>query len=110
MLDDVDRALYGDFATYLPDQLLAKMDTSTMAHSLEARSPLLDKQVIEYAARIPTAMRLKGYTTKHLLKRLAARYVPEEVIYRRKQGFPAPMSQWVFEDEFGEAMWLPMTS
>lgn len=93
--DDVDRALYGDFATYLPDQLLAKMDTSTMAHSVEARSPLLDKQVIEYAARIPTALRLKGYTTKHLLKRLAARYVPEEVIYRRKQGFTMPVGEWL---------------
>ncbi|WP_372624421.1 asparagine synthase (glutamine-hydrolyzing) [Falsiroseomonas sp.] len=93
--DDVDRALYGDFVTYLPDQLLAKMDVSTMAHSVEARSPLLDRQLVEYAARIPTSLRLKGYTTKYLLKRLAERYVPRKVLYRRKQGFVMPAGQWL---------------
>ncbi len=93
--DDVDRALYGDFATYLPDQLLAKMDTSTMAHSVEARSPLLDTALIEYAARIPTSLRLKGYTTKYLLKKLAERYVPREVLYRRKRGFVMPADHWL---------------
>lgn len=71
--DEVDRALYGDFATYLPDQLLTKMDVSTMAWSLEARSPLLDLSLIEYAATIPTALRIKGYTPKYRLKRLAER-------------------------------------
>ncbi len=93
--DDVDRALYGDFNTYLPDQLLAKMDVATMSCSLEARSPLLDKALIEYAAKIPTHLRLKGYTTKYLLKRLTARYVPPEVIYRRKQGFIMPLTKWL---------------
>jgi asparagine synthase (glutamine-hydrolysing) len=93
--DDVDRALYGDFKTYLPDQLLAKMDVSTMAHSVEARSPLLDRDLIEYAARLPTSLRLKGYTTKYLLKRLAERYVPREVLYRRKQGFVMPAGSWL---------------
>ena len=92
--DDVDRALYGDFNTYLPDQLLAKMDTSTMAHSVEARSPLLDKSLIEYAAQIPTDLRIKGFTTKYLLKKLAERYVPHEVLYRRKRGFVMPVSDW----------------
>ncbi|GJG86383.1 hypothetical protein tb265_15640 [Gemmatimonadetes bacterium T265] len=93
--DDVDRALYGDFATYLPDQLLVKMDVATMAHSLEARSPFLDRALIEFAARIPTAVRLKGYATKYLLKRLAERYLPHDVIYRRKRGFVAPVGQWM---------------
>ncbi|MBD2329612.1 asparagine synthase (glutamine-hydrolyzing) [Alkalinema sp. FACHB-956] len=93
--DDVDRALYGDFSTYLPDQLLTKMDVSTMAFSLEARSPLLDKTLIEYSARIPTDLRIKGFTTKYLLKRLATRYVPAEVIYRRKRGFVMPASAWL---------------
>jgi asparagine synthase (glutamine-hydrolysing) len=93
--DDVDRALYGDFTTYLPDQLLAKMDVSTMAHALEARSPLLDHRLVEYAARIPTALRLRGYTTKYLLKRLAERYVPREVLYRRKRGFVMPAADWL---------------
>jgi len=93
--DDVDRALYGDLVTYLPDQLLAKMDVSTMAHSVEARSPLLDTALIEYAARIPNELRLKGYATKYLLKRLAERYVPREVLYRRKRGFVMPASSWL---------------
>jgi asparagine synthase (glutamine-hydrolysing) len=93
--DDVDHALYGDFSTYLPDQLLTKMDVSTMAHAVEARSPLLDLDVIEYAARLPTSLRLRGYTTKYLLKRLAERYVPREVLYRRKRGFVMPASEWL---------------
>ncbi|MGH7654206.1 MAG: asparagine synthase (glutamine-hydrolyzing), partial [Gemmatimonadaceae bacterium] len=75
-VDDSDRALYGDFCTYLPDQLLAKADRASMAHSLEARSPLLDRALIEYAATIPTSVRLKGFETKHVLKKLAERYVP----------------------------------
>jgi asparagine synthase (glutamine-hydrolysing) len=94
-IDDVDRALYGDFSTYFPDQLLAKADVSSMAHSLEARSPLLDTELIEFAATIPTAMRLRGWETKHLLKRLASRFVPREVLYRRKRGFVMPASRWL---------------
>ena len=99
--DDVDRALYGDFKTYLPDQLLTKMDVSTMAVALEARSPLLDKNLIEYAATIPTNLRIKGYTTKYLLKKLASRYVPKEVLYRRKRGFVMPTSNWMQGDLMG---------
>ncbi len=94
-VDDVDRCLYGDLASYLPDQLLTKMDVSTMAHSVEARSPLLDTALLEYAARIPTSLRLKGYTTKYLLKKLAERYVPRDVLYRRKRGFVMPTSDWL---------------
>ena len=94
-LDDADRALYGDFTTYLPDQLLAKADRASMAHSLEARSPLLDRALIEYAATIPTSIRLKGFETKHVLKTLAERYVPRSVIYRRKKGFVMPASRWL---------------
>src|SRR5581483_10743303 len=70
--DDVDRVLCLDFKTYLPDQLLTKMDVSTMAHSVEARSPLLATELIEFAARIPASLRLRGYNTKYLLKKLAA--------------------------------------
>ncbi|MBI3568262.1 MAG: asparagine synthase (glutamine-hydrolyzing) [Gemmatimonadetes bacterium] len=94
-LDDIDRALYGDFNTYLPDQLLPRADRASMAHSLEARSPLLDTALIEYAATIPNDMRLRGFETKHLLKRLAARFVPREVLYRRKRGFVMPASRWL---------------
>ncbi len=93
--DDVDRVLYNDLVTYLPDQLLTKMDVSTMAHSVEARSPLLDTALIEYSATIPNDLRLRGYTTKYLLKRLAARYVPSGVLYRRKRGFVMPTASWL---------------
>ncbi|MEK6611363.1 MAG: asparagine synthase (glutamine-hydrolyzing) [Gemmatimonadota bacterium] len=94
-LDDVDRALYGDFSTYFPDQLLAKADVASMAHSLEARSPLLDTEMIEFAATIPTDIRLRGWETKYLMKRLAAKFVPREVLYRRKRGFVMPASRWL---------------
>ncbi|MHB8838058.1 MAG: asparagine synthase (glutamine-hydrolyzing) [Gemmatimonadaceae bacterium] len=93
--DDVDRALYGDFCTYFPDQLLTKGDVASMAHSLEARSPLLDTEMIEFAATIPTALRLRGWETKHLLKRLASRFVPRDVLYRRKRGFVMPAARWL---------------
>ena len=92
---DTDRALYGDLTTYLPDQLLVKMDVSTMAHSVEARSPLLDTRLLEFAASIPAAQLTRGFTTKYLLKRLAERYVPREAIYRRKRGFVMPASDWL---------------
>jgi asparagine synthase (glutamine-hydrolysing) len=95
---DADRALYGDLRTYLPDQLLVKMDVSTMAHSVEARSPLLDTRLLEFAATIPVEQLTKGYRTKYLLKRLAERYVPREVLYRRKRGFVMPASRWLRED------------
>jgi asparagine synthase (glutamine-hydrolysing) len=93
--DDVDRALYGDLATYLPDQLLAKADVSAMAHGLETRSPFLGRELLEYAATLPTSLRLKGWTTKYLLKRVASRYVPPEALHRPKQGFVIPASQWL---------------
>ncbi len=93
--DDTDRALYGDFSTYLPDQLLVKADRASMAHSLEARSPLLDTALIEYAATIPTSIRLKHFQTKYVLKKLAERYVPRSVLYRRKKGFVMPASRWL---------------
>ena len=93
--DDVDRALYGDLTTYLPDQLLAKADVSAMAHGLETRSPFLGREMVEYAATLPTALRLRGWTTKYLLKRVAERYVPHDVLYRRKRGFVMPASNWL---------------
>ena len=93
--NDVDRALSGDFSTYLPDQLLTKADRASMAHSLEARSPLLDTALIEYAARLPSALRFQQFETKHILKRVAAQFAPRDVIYRRKRGFVMPASAWL---------------
>jgi len=96
--DDVDRALYGDATTYLPDQLLAKSDVSAMAHGLETRAPFLGRELIEYAATLPTSLRLRGWTTKYLLKRVAERYVPRDVLYRPKRGFVMPASRWLRGD------------
>jgi asparagine synthase (glutamine-hydrolysing) len=96
--DDVDRALYGDATTYFPDQLLAKADVSAMAHSLETRSPFLAREVIEFAATLPTSLRLKKWTTKYLLKRVAERYVPAEALHRRKRGFVMPAADWLRGD------------
>lgn len=93
--DDVDRALYGDLTTYLPDQLLAKADVSSMAHGLESRAPFLARELVEYAATLPNALRLKRFTTKYLLKRVAERYVPTAAIRRRKRGFVMPISLWL---------------
>jgi asparagine synthase (glutamine-hydrolysing) len=96
--DDVDRALYGDLTTYLPDQLLAKADVSAMAHGLETRAPFLSRELLEFAAMQPTSLRLRGWTTKYLLKRVAERYVPREALYRPKRGFVIPISRWLRTD------------
>ena len=96
--DDTDRALYGDLTTYLPDQLLAKADVSAMAFGLETRSPFLAREIVEYAATLPTSLRLHHFHTKYLLKRVAERYVPHAVIHRRKRGFVIPASRWLRTD------------
>ena len=69
-----------------------------MAHGLETRSPFLGREILEYAATLPTSLRLQGWTTKHLLKRVAERYVPTEALQRRKQGFVIPASDWLRGD------------
>lgn len=92
--DLVDKALDVDVQTYLPDDLLVKMDIATMAHSLEARSPFLDHKVMELVARLPATFKLKGLTTKHLLKRLAQPLLPPELLARPKRGFSVPLELW----------------
>jgi asparagine synthase (glutamine-hydrolysing) len=91
----VDRMLYTDLMTRMPDHLLVILDRMTMAHSLEARSPLIDHRVVEYAASIPAELKLKGNTLKYLLRKLASRYLPKELVYREKQGFAFPLGLWM---------------
>ena len=98
----VDRVLQTEIATLLPDMFLVKSDAATMAYGLEARSPLLDTDLMELAARIPASTKLRGWTTKPLLKRLAERYVPPEVLYRPKHGFTVPTGAWM-RGELGAA-------
>jgi asparagine synthase (glutamine-hydrolysing) len=90
----LDAVLLTDQMTYLPDDLLVKVDIASMANSLEARSPFLDHKVIEFAASLPENLKMRGFETKYLLKKLAARLVPREVIYRRKMGFGVPIGSW----------------
>jgi asparagine synthase (glutamine-hydrolysing) len=85
--DLVDRMLFTDLMTRMPDHLLVIVDRMSMAHSLESRSPLIDYKVVEYAASIPAEIKLKGRNLKYILKKVAARYLPKELINRRKQGF-----------------------
>ncbi len=94
----LDAALLTDQMTYLPNDLLVKVDIATMANSLEARSPFLDHKVIEFAAALPASMKMRGFQTKSLLKKVAARLVPRDVVYRKKMGFGVPIGKW-FRDE-----------
>jgi asparagine synthase (glutamine-hydrolysing) len=91
----VDGAMLTDLMTYLPNDLLVKVDIASMANSLEARSPFLDHKLIEFAASLPESMKLRGFGTKSLLKKVAARLVPKDVIYRRKMGFGVPIGRWL---------------
>ncbi|MBI4353709.1 MAG: asparagine synthase (glutamine-hydrolyzing) [Candidatus Omnitrophica bacterium] len=93
-LDAVDAALAVDTAFYLPTDLLVKMDIMSMANSLEARSPFLDHHVVEFAARLPSSMKLRRLTSKALLKRALAGLLPDETLHRRKWGFAVPISAW----------------
>src|SRR5262249_49320395 len=90
----VDAALLTDTMTYLPNDLLVKMDIASMAVSLEARSPFLDHHVMEYAASLPEKLKLRRLTTKHLLKRVLKKLVPEENLTRSKMGFGVPIGYW----------------
>jgi asparagine synthase (glutamine-hydrolysing) len=94
-LGPVDRLLETDVVTYLPDDLLAKMDIATMANSLEARSPFLDHEVVEFAAALPEGLKVGPVGQKRLLKRLARRLIPTENIDRPKMGFGVPVGRWL---------------
>ena len=91
----VDATLLTDIMTYLPNDLLVKVDIATMATSLEARSPFLDHHVIEFAASLPEKLKLRGLTTKYLLKRVLKELLPAENLKRRKMGFGVPIGQWL---------------
>ncbi len=90
----LDATLLTDQMTYLPNDLLVKVDIATMANSLEARSPFLDHKIIEFAASLPESLKMNRFRPKSLLKKVAARLVPSEVIYRRKMGFGVPVGRW----------------
>lgn len=92
--DIVDRTLQYYTRIYLPDGILAKVDRASMMNSLEARAPLLDIEVADFARRLPHDCKLRGGTTKYLLKKAAARVLPAEIIHRKKKGFGSPIGPW----------------
>jgi asparagine synthase (glutamine-hydrolysing) len=94
--DDTAHALmYLDFVTYLPEDILAKVDRTTMAVALEARAPLLDYRVVEYAFRLPLSMKLRGGEQKWLLRQVLRQYLPEALVDQPKRGFGAPVDGWL---------------
>jgi asparagine synthase (glutamine-hydrolysing) len=100
----LDRMLYVDTNTWLPDDLLIKADKMTMANSVELRVPLLDHKVLEFAARLPRKMKINGWKMKHLPKKALKSRVPREILSRRKAGFPVPFDGWL-RTAFRE--WIP---
>jgi len=91
----VDRMLWYDNRTYLPGDLLVKIDIASMHCGLETRSPLLDHEVIEYCASLPVNLKVNNRVGKYLLKKLAERYFPKDFVHRRKMGFAIPVSDWL---------------
>ncbi len=93
--DPLNQALWLDFVTYLPDNLLVKVDRGTMLASIEARAPFLDRQVLELVLPAPSALKVRGFTTKAILKQAARGLVPANVIRRRKRGLSVPVARWL---------------
>jgi asparagine synthase (glutamine-hydrolysing) len=91
---DVDRTMQFYLRLYLPDDILVKVDRASMAYGLEARAPFLDIDVVNFVRRVPSAFKLRGRTTKYLLKEAARSLLPPEIIDRRKKGFGVPIGQW----------------
>src|SRR5207249_6908237 len=90
----LSRVLHANFTSYLPDDLLVKTDRCTMANSLEARSPFLDRELTEYAAALPDDMKLRGQRTKIILREAFADLLPPAIDQRGKMGFGVPLGAW----------------
>jgi asparagine synthase (glutamine-hydrolysing) len=97
-LDNLDRILWMDIKVWLPDDLLMKKDKMGMATSLEARVPFLDHHLAELIFNIPSHLKVRNWTTKYIFKKSMERLLPKEIIYRKKAGFPTPISRWIRHD------------
>jgi asparagine synthase (glutamine-hydrolysing) len=96
--DPLWRQQFADIKTYLADDILVKVDRMSMANSLEARTPYLDYRVVEFAAGLPSALKLNGFQTKYLLKRCMATKLPRTILNRKKEGFSIPMKNWLKQE------------
>jgi len=94
----VEKAMEVDINSYLPEDLLVKMDIATMSNSLEARSPFLDHKLMEFTASLPADFKMRFLTTKHILRELAKDLLPREILHRKKMGFAIPLDKWFRED------------
>ncbi len=97
--DVVDRMLYADSSVRLPDHPVMILDRMTMAHSLEARAPLMDHEIAEFSARLPARLKVRGKTLRYIQYILARRYLPKEVVERPKQGFSSALP-YMLGDEY----------
>jgi asparagine synthase (glutamine-hydrolysing) len=104
----LDHLLYLDSKTYLPGDILTKVDRMSMAHSIEAREPLLDHKLIEFVQTIPAALKLRGTVGKHILKSAVRGLIPDQIIDRQKQGFGVPIRRW-FNNELRELLYDTLT-
>jgi asparagine synthase (glutamine-hydrolysing) len=110
--DPLDTLLYLDSKTYLPGDILTKVDRMSMAVSLETRAPLLDHRLIDFVTRIPASLKLKDGTTKYIMKRAVQKLVPPEILNRPKQGFGMPLNEWInaqLRDRIRETLLEPRT-
>jgi len=98
ILNETDRLLYLSQKLYLTDDILVKTDRASMQNSLEVRTPFLDHKIVEFASELPSKFKLSGLKTKYLLKKLALRYLPNEIINRPKKGFGIPITEWLKKD------------
>ena len=96
----LDRMLYTDFVTRLPEHSLVLTDRMSMAHGLEARSPFLDHELVEFLAKVPAKIKVQNHQPKSLMRKLAANYLPAQILQRKKQGFMLPIAYWFRTDLF----------